>query len=625
MKRFVTFIISLGLLVSLSSTVLASDNLGSLQWYLNGHTTADGEISLGINLSKFNLRLEDEIPVVAVIDTGVDYTQEDLASQMWVNPYPDQLEGTYGYDFGDHDADPYDKDGHGTHVAGIIAAAENEYGIDGVCDARIMALKVERSSDGALDADAIVEAFDYIYRAMKLGVNVKAVNCSWGYTSGNSAKYDEKYSTLYKNYIDKIGKLGALTVFAAGNDVVDGDQANYVPYDIDSKYLVIVGATDERERPAWFTTYGQTKVDLFAPGINILSCSPVYSTVVWKNYKYICEFDDIAYDKHPEDNEFSYIPTSHAIYTPQEIGLYSRFACFTDIKREDNNNYLEFTVAKSDPSAMVGEVNRVDEGIGFLYVDVTDMNFDLSYEYEIMFDIASASGDVILWQKWYSPPKLPHNAYEDLRFVTVNGRTYMRICGLDDDTLGYWRCSDGKSRILIDNMKIYRTETMTTSQVKYNIKEGTSMAAPIVSGAVALLARTNSKATALELREVLLESTREVPVLKKYCVTGGLLDLSKVRIPGQKFKILEFKESTLSKSYSKYKNKKFKLSTKKTGTGSLSPNIVWSSTNTKYAKVNQSGQVTLKKAGIGHKVGIKVTCYNGKKNITKKCVISIKK
>ena len=58
------------------------------------------------------------------MDTGIDYTHEDLVSHMWKNPYS-SLEGTYGYDFGDEDPDPMDQDseGHGTHCAGIISAA----------------------------------------------------------------------------------------------------------------------------------------------------------------------------------------------------------------------------------------------------------------------------------------------------------------------------------------------------------------------------------------------------------------------------------------------------------------------------------------------------------------------
>lgn len=626
MKRIATFLISIILSLSTVVTAVASDDFTGLQWYLNGHVSSEGDISYGINLSKFSLAFKDDsVPVVAVIDTGVDYNQEDLASQMWVNPYPDQLEGTYGYDFGDHDSDPYDNDGHGTHVAGIIAAAENEYGIDGICDARIMALKVQPTGSEGLDADAIVESFDYIYRAMQLGVNVKAVNCSWGHTTGYSSKFQRNYCDIFKDYIDKIGKLGALTVFAAGNDVDNGDLANYGPYDINSKYMVTVGATDERDRPAWFTSYGQEKVDLFAPGINILSCSPVYKSVVWDHFKYVCRFDEAAFDQHPNDNYQGYVASEYEIYTPQEIGLYSRFDCSTAVRTENGNNYLEFTVSRGDPANHEGLVNPVDERLGFLYIDVTDMNFDPSYEYEIRIDLASANGDLIYWNRQQVLPETYHDQYDDLRFINIDGRKYMRFCGLDDATLGNWVNSDGKSRVLIDNILIFRREYMTTNKVKYEIKEGTSMAAPIVSGAVALISRANPSASAIQLREALMDSTRKLPSLKKYCVSGGILDLSKVKMPGRPYKILVPKYSKLTKSYKQYKNKKIKIATKKSGTGSLSPRISWKTTNARYATVNQSGEVTLKKASIGHKVGVVVTCYNGSKNISNKCIINVKK
>ncbi len=625
MRKIATLISSIVLAIFMSINVLAGDDFRGLQWYLDGISTDNTQTSAGINFSEFSLEIIDESdPVVAVIDTGVDYMQEDLTSQMWVNPYLDKLEGIYGYDFADNDTDPYDKDGHGTHVAGIIAAAENEYGIDGVCDAKIMALKVQADSKNYLDPDAIVDAFDYIYRAMKLGVNVKAVNCSWGKTAGT--RYDgREYSDVYAEYIDKIGKLGALTIFAAGNDVVDGDSASYVPFCIKSDYMVVVGATDERERPAWFTNYGQQKVDLFAPGTNILSCSPVYKTVVWEHFIYVSRFDEPEYDIHPNDGYSGMQPTAYELFTAGEIGLYSTFDCKTEIVSEAGNSYLEFSLDKADPYTQTGIINDLDEHIGLLYLDVTDMKLDPAYEYELRVDCAYANSGTLDWYERFAPPKFPHSGYNDLRFVTVGDRTYMRLLGLDDSTIDKWMCDDGKARILIDNIMLFRNEAKTTSGVKYAIKEGTSMAAPIVSGAVTLLAMTSPDSSALEVKEALFEGTRKVDALTRFCSTGGILDLSLLKIPSVSYKILVPKKETITKSYSKYKGQKISISTKNEGVGKSSPKIKWKSNNTKYAKVDQLGGVTLKKAGIGHKVGITVTSFNGKKNVTKKCIIYIKK
>ena len=183
------------------------DTLSDYQWYLDG-TGALETVSSGIQFS--NMKAEPSAqPVVAVIDTGVDYTNEDIRESMWVNPYKDQgLDGIYGYDFANEDDDPMDTFGHGTHCAGVIAAGQNNgTGITGISNAKIMALKVAKDGEDTFDTAGVVSAFEYIIKAQQLGVWVTAVNCSWGGGHDTGAVLD----TL----IDKMGRNGALTVFAA--------------------------------------------------------------------------------------------------------------------------------------------------------------------------------------------------------------------------------------------------------------------------------------------------------------------------------------------------------------------------------------------------------------------------
>src|SRR5204863_1992634 len=131
--------------------------------------------------------------VVAVLDTGVDYTHKDLVSNMWTRPdavpeYSDDELGTiddlHGLDADADAGDPMDDNGHGTHCAGIIGAeGDNDQGIVGVnWRVKIMPLKFMDASGSGTTADAI-EAINYVInRKQRDGVNVRIISASWGST-----------------------------------------------------------------------------------------------------------------------------------------------------------------------------------------------------------------------------------------------------------------------------------------------------------------------------------------------------------------------------------------------------------------------------------------------------------
>lgn len=235
----------------------------------------DAKTALSVNASSAWSKLggDEEEAVVAVVDSGVLYTHEDLKDIMWVNPGNIGLKGIYGYNFAYKNDDPMDDAGHGTHCAGIIAAqANNGKGVAGIAskaNIKIMALKTLAGTFGSSTAYANYGAFNYIHKAVQGGVNVVAVNNSWGGTS---------YSTIYDDLIDMLGADGVVSVVAAGNDGVDNDNNIYHPANSESDYAVTVGAACMNGKAAAFSNYGKASVDVFAPGVNILS------TVSYKSY-----------------------------------------------------------------------------------------------------------------------------------------------------------------------------------------------------------------------------------------------------------------------------------------------------------------------------------------------------
>lgn len=215
--------------------------------------------------------------VVGVLDTGVDHVHPDLAANVWVNAaeipgnsLDDDSNGyvddRQGYDFASDDADPSDSGYHGTHVAGTIAAiGNNQSGIIGVNrNVRIVPMKV--SSDGTtISTSAVIEALEYAIALKNSGVNIVALNASYG-GSGNS--------TAERAAIQAAGDAGILFCAAAGNESSNNDADPVYPAGYRLPNMIVVAATTQTDTLASFSNYGATTVDIAAPGDNILSLKP---------------------------------------------------------------------------------------------------------------------------------------------------------------------------------------------------------------------------------------------------------------------------------------------------------------------------------------------------------------
>ena len=228
--------------------------------------------------------------IVAVVDTGVRHTHEDLAASMWVNPgeiagngidddgngYVDDIHGIDAYA---NDGDPMDGQGNGTHVAGIIGAAGNN--AKGVCGIAWSGLKIMalRFIDQTGSISDNIQCIDYA-----IAKGAKVINASYGSSSSSNIGSNSEAAAIYRAQ-----QAGVILVAAVGNGGDDdvGDDCDLTPFypacytEYVERFfprrayalnnILAVGATDRNDALATFSNFGATNVDLMAPGVSMWS------------------------------------------------------------------------------------------------------------------------------------------------------------------------------------------------------------------------------------------------------------------------------------------------------------------------------------------------------------------
>ena len=219
----------------------------------------------------------DASTIIGIIDTGIDYRHVDLEYNIWRNPgeiadngvdddgngWIDDIRGIDTYN---NDADPWDDEGHGTHVAGTIAArGDNGVGVAGVMwNAQLIACKF-LGSGGWGTTEGAITCLNYFADLKDSGQDVVVTNNSWG--SG-------RYSQALEDAIRVNQSKDILFVAAAGNNSSDNGVVAYYPATYDVANIISVGAIDHAGALAFFSNYGTTTVDIAAPGDDIYSTTP---------------------------------------------------------------------------------------------------------------------------------------------------------------------------------------------------------------------------------------------------------------------------------------------------------------------------------------------------------------
>ena len=439
--------------------------------------------------------------VVAVIDSGVDYNHPDLTDNIWNNQgeiagngidddgngYVDDIRG---WDFVDNDNNPIDSPGHGTHVAGTIAAVGNNVeGVTGVCwTVKIMPLRFLDATGYGTVLDE-VEAIDY---AIENGANI--INASFG------SNVD---STAERAAISMARDAGILFIAAAGNSGIDNDLFPHYPSNYDLDNIVAVTATEQYDKLAWFSNYGVNSVDVAAPGTNIYNCKPGRQTV-WSD-----DFDDNDISDWttggPENNTWG---TTNAL---SYSGLFSLTDSPAWDYQSDTDSWARTPVL--DLSFHSGSKlefrlrGRSETNYDFLYVQAsTDLSTWINKEIEIggeLYD--SISGTFSSWEI----------ATVDLGAYDGRPTVYIRFRFTSDDT----RIYDGW---YIDDVAVSAASS-SYDGTEYRFSQGTSMAAPHVSGLAALILSDQPALTAIQVKQRILNGT-EATYLEGLVLTGGRIN-----------------------------------------------------------------------------------------------------
>ncbi len=229
--------------------------------------------------SAWDLTTGSSSVVVADIDTGMQYTHEDLAANAWKNPgeIPNNgvdddgngfIDDYYGYDFFYNDSDPLDENGHGTHTAGTIGAVgNNALGVVGVnWNVKIMAIKIYSPAGTDTTSAMLVNAYNYVRMMKNRGVNIRVTNNSYG-GCNEACGYDQ----ATKDALDAMGNAGILNVFAAGNNGQNLESTPFYPASYPSPSIISVAASTSTDTRSGFSNFGAVSVDLAAPGSSVLS------------------------------------------------------------------------------------------------------------------------------------------------------------------------------------------------------------------------------------------------------------------------------------------------------------------------------------------------------------------
>lgn len=499
------------------ATALPNDPRLAEQWAIHNTGQTGGTADADIDAPEaWNRTTGSSDVIIAVIDTGVDYNHPDLAANMWTNTgeIPDNgvdddhngyVDDVYGWNAVADNGDPMDDQGHGTHCAGIIGAVGgNGKGIAGVnWDVSIMALKFLDSSGSGSSTDQL-ECLEY---AREMGAHLTS-NSYGGWYPFSQAEYDA------------IAAMDSLFVVAAGNDGLNIDNSwpggtvgdTYVPanstwYCYPAAYnlsnILSVGASDHNDARASFSNYGASRVDLFAPGVQILSSVPSgYGLAPDAHY-------DVVYGT--DFSSLSGWTTSDYSIKPWGLSTTSYTSSPSSVAHlgySDNEN------AWLDQSTTLNLSGRDHPALRFKWKYDLEEGFDLAGV--LITDMGAGTGE------WVAATTGTSSGFESVHvdLSKYAGKSIRVSFKLQSDNSV--NSSSGYDGVWVDDFQVVDITDFGSGM--YEAWNGTSMATPVVAGAAGLLLAQDDSLSWQTLKNMLMQGVDAKSGLSGRCATGGRLN-----------------------------------------------------------------------------------------------------
>lgn len=550
---------------SATSERVASADLTDLEWYLGssgGMRDAADPVDLNIPAQFVEQAAAvDDPPVIAVVDTGVDYTNPALAPSMVdLSQYPGLMEdtgcGKFGIDAtaaaGDPAfANPMDLNQHGTHVAGIIAANGDVKGVNP--HARIVGVRVTLPDPGSTTGESvytsgIVRGLGWMVEAKRdYGVNIEGFNLSIAGPTGVTYAARAAFKLAEEN--------GIVGFVAAGNFAANVDESENLLSAVQQGSTVVVDSADTTGDTSWFSNYGKINTDVFSPGSSILATLPndlsVYHPAIAKRYGEalvyegfetagsagdaydgdvgggltFCYFDEQAEDGCGEE----IAATGERFFVGESSLLVVADEYYEGQQQFDYERRAAIVSEPIDLTATPGWAQRPDEEpLRFALSSYCDSYLGYggmptaSYQVTVSFklDDGSWSQQAQPWQggpsaDWLEFPSgdvciVPENA--DLKSFQV--KIEFAIIAFDPLYL------PDEATLHVDTVGVgYGTHP-------YGFLSGTSMATPATAGAFALLRAVHSDESPLRTSARIVGGATDDARLADLCSTGGRVDVA---------------------------------------------------------------------------------------------------